>query len=58
MQKQAKRIIKNVIKTISLGMVKISNGSASANFSYQPKEPRDLKQMLENKNYNENVDKK
>lgn len=58
MQTRAKKIIKNVIKTIVLGMVEISNGSASANFSYQPKEPRDLKQMLENKNYNENVDKK
>lgn len=43
MQTRAKKIIKNVIKTIVLGMVEISNGSASANFSYQPKEHGELK---------------
>ena len=36
----------------------LAGGSVSWFGCYQPKAPKELKQMLENKKYNKNVDKK
>lgn len=52
MNTQIKKTIRNAIKAISVGMVEIANGSASANFSYQPKEPANLSTLLREKERN------
>ena len=46
MNTQIIKSVRNAIKAISVGMVKIANGSASANFSYQPKESANLSTLL------------
>ncbi|MDY4812838.1 MAG: cyclic lactone autoinducer peptide [Ruminococcus sp.] len=42
-------VLKKSISNIALFMAKVANGTASANFSYQPKEPKNLKEMLKRK---------
>ena len=50
MKYQAKRVLRRITRAICMNMVKIANGSASAN-SYQPKEPDELKKTLKNKKW-------
>ena len=38
-----KRIMKNIVASISKTMVKMANGTASANYIFQPKKPAGLK---------------
>lgn len=49
MTKYCKQAVRNIVATISMNMVKIANGSASSNYSYQPKEPENLKRFLKKK---------
>lgn len=46
MNTQIKKAIRHALMVISLGVVEIANGTASANFSYQPKEPINLSSLL------------
>lgn len=42
------KVLRNIVATVSKSMVKMANGTASINYTYQPKKPSALK----------NVDKK
>ncbi len=38
-----KKVLRNTVATVSKAMVKIANGTASVNYTYQPKKPAGLK---------------
>ncbi len=38
-----KKVLRNMVATVSKIMVKIANGTASVNYTYQPKKPAVLK---------------
>ncbi len=41
--KNNKKALKNLVATVSKTMVKMANGTASANYIYQPKKPESMK---------------
>lgn len=48
MCQKTKKAIRNLVEVLTLRMVRIAKGSASSNYSYQPKEPPNLDFMLKN----------
>ena len=38
-----KKVLRGMVASVSKAMVKMSNGTASANYTYQPKKPTGLK---------------
>ena len=49
MRSQIKNVLRNIVISVSKNMVKIANGSASGNYTYQPKEPVSITNFLNNK---------
>ena len=39
-KKTDRKIIRKIVAAVSKSMVRVANGTASTNFSYQPKKPK------------------
>lgn len=39
-KKDDKKILRKMVATVSTSFVRVANGTASTNFSYQPKKPK------------------
>lgn len=50
MANNCKKVIETVASKICLNMVKLSKGTASTNFTYQPQEPKELQALIERQN--------
>ena len=42
-KKSDMKIFRKIVAVVSKAMVRVANGSASANYCYQPKKPKTLK---------------